>query len=105
MHWLILHWVTIVVLAITASVIYMATKAVNNHRTIYEMLAVLSSSPEELSILEHEDLKKLYNRIQRLQPPFIFKERVIFQVSMITAFKRLEETIELKKKMKNGYTV
>jgi hypothetical protein len=96
MHWLILHWITIVVLAITTIVIYMATKSVNNHRTIYEMLALLLSSPEELSILSREDLQKLYRRIEMLRPPFIFKDRLIFQVSMVKAFKLLDKTMQLK---------
>jgi hypothetical protein len=98
MHWLILHWITVVVLLITTIVIYMAIKSINSHRTIYEMIAVMAATKEELMVLSREDLMNLYNRVRKLSPPFIFKDRVIFQVGMISVFKKLEDAIELKKK-------
>jgi hypothetical protein len=97
MHWLILHWVTVIVMGVTATIIYMAIKSINNHRTIYELIAIMAATQEELCVLEKKDIQNLYNRIRKLSPPFIFKDRVIFQVGMIAAFKKLDKVLELKK--------
>jgi hypothetical protein len=93
MHWLV--WIAAILFSIT--IIYVVIKKINNNKTTYELIAVMAATPEELLLLEKKDLINIYNRVRKLNPPYIFKDRVIFQAGMVSTFKKLEEAIELKK--------